>query len=162
MNVCSPNARFVIFLYFPIETTYETLELFRGAVEEYMKARPREWLAFNAFRVLAIHTNKGYMHLELVVQHREAWQNPGAIYDSRGNLVSYCNEVQKLLGMQYRAPPMPIDIRAGADFASAIVPNTGQPPMPSTSRDGTLGPDDPTTLNDKIRFAANNKHKIFF
>ena len=30
----SPYARFVIFLYFPIETTYETIDLFRHAVEE--------------------------------------------------------------------------------------------------------------------------------
>ena len=108
----SPNARFVINLFFPIETKSETIELFRGSIEEYMKSRPREWLALNALRVLSIQTDKGYMLLELVVQHREAWQNPGVIYDSRGNLVNYCNEVQKLLGMQYRAPAMPIDIRA--------------------------------------------------
>lgn len=33
----SPNARFVIFFVCPIETKYETLELFKRAVEEYLK-----------------------------------------------------------------------------------------------------------------------------
>ena len=33
----SPNARFVIFFVCPIETKYETLELMKRAVEEYMK-----------------------------------------------------------------------------------------------------------------------------
>ena len=38
----SPNARFVIFFIFPIETKYETLELFKRAVEEYLKVSPCE------------------------------------------------------------------------------------------------------------------------
>jgi small-conductance mechanosensitive channel len=33
----SPNARFVINFVCPIETRYETLEVFKGAVEEYLK-----------------------------------------------------------------------------------------------------------------------------
>jgi small-conductance mechanosensitive channel len=33
----SPNARFNILLTFPIETKYETLEIFKRAVEEYLK-----------------------------------------------------------------------------------------------------------------------------
>ena len=33
----SPNARFNITLTFPIETKYETLEIFKRAIEEYLK-----------------------------------------------------------------------------------------------------------------------------
>ena len=189
----SPHARFVIFLYFPIETTYETIDLFRHAgkfeqsfnltilvpakriltciffsvciVEEYMKARPREWLALNALRVLAIQTDKGFIHLELVVQHREAWQNPGAIYDSRGNLVSYCHEVQKLLGMQYMAPPLPIEFRAGSAVPAALKDAVGGPSEPAATGSGdsaNITETNATSLNDKFRHAANTKHKMFF
>jgi small-conductance mechanosensitive channel len=35
----SPNARFNILLTFPIETKYETVEIFKRAVEEYVKVR---------------------------------------------------------------------------------------------------------------------------
>ena len=160
----SPNARFLIFLHFPIETKYETLTLFRGAIEEYMKARPREWLAFNALRVLDIFTEKGYMRVELRVQHREAWQNTGAIYDSRGNLVSFCNEVQKLLGMQYKAPPVPIDIRAanGFEFMDSTRSNSGREPPSSSVAVSEPRAGIEQATREKFRQVAENNHKMFF
>jgi small-conductance mechanosensitive channel len=93
----SPNARFNITLTFPIETRYETIEIFKRAIEEYLKVsrcldflslvlssrlhtiictpqvRPREWLALNGFRVNHIATDKGFMQVILTVQHREHW-----------------------------------------------------------------------------------------
>ncbi|CAJ1957654.1 unnamed protein product [Cylindrotheca closterium] len=160
----SPNARFVIFLYFPIETKYETLTLFRGAIEEYMKARPREWLAFNALRVLDVFTDRGYIRVELVVQHREAWQNPGAIYDSRGNLVSFCNEVQKLLGMQFKRPPLPIDIRApnALESLDAVVERGERRPSVAVSEAKGGGSNNDQAVREKFRQAAENNHKMFF
>ncbi|CAJ1957658.1 unnamed protein product [Cylindrotheca closterium] len=156
----SPNARFVINLYFPIETKYETLTLFRGALEEYMKARPREWLAFNALRVLGVYTEKGYILIELVVQHREAWQNPGAIYDSRGNLVSFCHEVQKLLGMQFKNPPLPVDIRNGS--ALEALDAMGQERGPTVGLPNTSGGGTEQAAREKFRQTAETKHKMFF
>jgi hypothetical protein len=106
----SLTARFVIFLIFPIDTPYDTLEIFKVAVEEYLKARPREWLALNAFRVNFLQGEKAWMRIEVVVQHRESWQNVGTVLDSKGNLMSYCTEVQKMLGIQYKAPHVPIEL----------------------------------------------------
>ena len=37
----SPQAQFHIFLQFPLNTSYQKLVLFKRAVEEYMRARPR-------------------------------------------------------------------------------------------------------------------------
>jgi hypothetical protein len=37
-------------------------------------------------------------------------QNIGQILDSKSNLVTYCHEVQKKLGMQYTAPPLPVEL----------------------------------------------------
>ncbi|CAJ1957662.1 unnamed protein product [Cylindrotheca closterium] len=156
----SPNARFVIFLYFPIETKYETLTLFRGAIEEYMKARPREWLAFNALRVLNVFTDKGYIQMELVVQHREFWQNAGAVYDSRGNLVSFCNEIQKLLGMQFKKPPLPVDIRNGA--ALEALDAMGQERGPTIGAPDNNGGGTEQAARAKFRQTAETKHKMFF
>jgi hypothetical protein len=156
----SPNARFVIFLYFPIETKYETLTLFRGAIEEYMKARPREWLAFNALRVLNVFTDKGYIQMELVVQHREAWQNAGAVYDSRGNLVSFCNEVQKLLGMQFKKPPLPVDIRSGSALES--LDGLTHERRPSAGVSETRAGDTEQAARAKFRQVAEDNHKMFF
>jgi small-conductance mechanosensitive channel len=109
----SSTARFVMFLIFPIDTPYETLEIFKLAVEEYLKARPREWLALNAFRVNYLQGEKSWMRIEVVIQHRESWQNVGTILDSKGNFMSYCTEVQKMLGIQYKAPHLPIEMSIG-------------------------------------------------
>jgi hypothetical protein len=83
------------------------------AVEEYLKARPREWLALNAFRVNYLQGEKAWMRIEVVVQHRESWQNVGTVLDSKGNFMSYCTEVQKMLGIQYKTPHMPIELSVG-------------------------------------------------
>ena len=53
------------------------------------------------------------MNVTLLLQHREPWQSVGAVLDSKANLVSYSHEVQKKLGMQYKAPPLPIHIQKG-------------------------------------------------
>mmetsp|Transcript_19217 Transcript_19217/g.30955 ORF Transcript_19217/g.30955 Transcript_19217/m.30955 type:complete len:112 (+) Transcript_19217:200-535(+) len=50
------------------------------------------------------------MRIEVVVQHRESWQQVGTVLDSKGNLMSYCTEVQKMLGIQYKAPHVPIEL----------------------------------------------------
>lgn len=39
----------------------------------FIKVRPREWLAFNAFRVDGVYADKGYMKIEVIVQHRDTW-----------------------------------------------------------------------------------------
>ena len=53
------------------------------------------------------------MNVTLLLQHREPWQSVGAVLDSKANLVSYSHEVQKKLGMQYKAPPLPIHVQKG-------------------------------------------------
>lgn len=64
----SPQARFHIFLNFPIDTPWEKLVLFKGAIEEYLKARPREWRALNGFRANRIYADKGYIEYLVIVQ----------------------------------------------------------------------------------------------
>ena len=53
------------------------------------------------------------MEVKITIQHRDSWQNIGQISDSKANLVSYCHEVQKKLGMQYHTPPVPLQILKG-------------------------------------------------
>ena len=44
------------------------LEKFKMAVEEYMKARPREWRALNGFRVNHVFAKENYMEHYIVIQ----------------------------------------------------------------------------------------------
>lgn len=106
----SPQAQFHIYLNFPIDTPYDKILIFKRAVEEYMKERPREWLSLNGFRANRILPEQGFVEYAIVIQHRDCWQNIGQILDSKANLSSYCMEVTKQLDMNYRAPPLPVDL----------------------------------------------------
>ena len=64
----SPQAQFHVFLKFPIETPYDKILIFKTAIEEYMKARPREWLALNGFRAFRIVADQGYVEYAIVIQ----------------------------------------------------------------------------------------------
>jgi Mechanosensitive ion channel len=107
----SPQAQLHIFLNFPLETPYEKLVVFKVAVEEYMKARPREWRALKGFRTSRVYADRNYLEFTIVIQHREAWQEFGRVLDSKANLTSYCQEVARQLGLQYQAPVLPIEMR---------------------------------------------------
>jgi hypothetical protein len=114
----SPQAQVHIFLKLPIDVPYEKILIFKSAVEEYLKARPREWLSLNGFRAKKIMADQGFIEYDVIVQHREAWQQVGQILDSKANLSSYCQEVVKQLNVHYRAPPLPVDLR----YTSADIP----------------------------------------
>mmetsp|Transcript_57467 Transcript_57467/g.140251 ORF Transcript_57467/g.140251 Transcript_57467/m.140251 type:complete len:1224 (-) Transcript_57467:76-3747(-) len=156
----SPTARFVIFLMFPIETRYELLETFMVSIEEYLKARPREWLALNAFRVNHLQGEQAWMRIEVVVQHREPWQNVGTVLDSKGNLMSYCAEVQKMLGIQYKAPPMPVDLTlASGTELSAKKPDTFESPQVNDADDISQS-DSRQNQAEVFSSMARNRHHI--
>eukprot|EP00980_Cylindrotheca_fusiformis_P014169 scaffold3720_cov141-Cylindrotheca_fusiformis.AAC.8 len=106
----SPNARFNINLSLPVSTNYEKIEIFKRAVEEYLKVRPREWLALVGFRVERVFSEKGYMAVVISVVHRDSWQNIGQVADSKSNFITYCHEIQKKLDMEYTAPPLPVNL----------------------------------------------------
>jgi len=95
---------------FGIDVPYEKIILFRSAVESFVKARPREWLQFLAFRANQIQSDLAYVEYSIVMQHVEGWQNIGAILTSKADLSSYCLELSKKLDMRYEAPPLPVNL----------------------------------------------------
>lgn len=107
----SPQAQFLVPFKFPINTPYDKILIFKAAVEEYMKARPREWLMMTGFRAATISPEQGFIEYVIHIQHRESWQQFSQLQDSRANFQSYCLEVSKQLGMNYSAPPLPVDLR---------------------------------------------------
>jgi small-conductance mechanosensitive channel len=66
----SPQAVLFFLLKFPIDVPYEKLKVFRNALEEFVKARPREWLVFLAFRATRVEADMGFVEYIVVAQHR--------------------------------------------------------------------------------------------
>ena len=112
----SPNAQCFVNMKFAIDTPYEKIEIFKAAIEQFLKDRPREWLAFVGFRPTEVAVEKGFINYVTIAQHRSAWQDIGSVLVSKAELVTYELEVAKQLDMKYSAPHLPVDLRmAGQD-----------------------------------------------
>jgi Mechanosensitive ion channel len=162
----SPQAQFHIILHFPLDTPYEKLLVFKTAIEEYMKARPREWRALNGFRVNRVFANQNYLEFYIVIQHREAWQEIGLILDSKANLTSYCQEVALQLGLQYQAPVLPVEVRQQRQHPSHGSGGgiAAPPPQAPQGEEGgwqeSIGTDGDDALTRAFQGMARTKHKI--
>ena len=55
----------------------------------------------------------GFIEYTVALQHREAWQNVGAILTSKAELASFCLELSKKLGMKYIQSPLPVHLELG-------------------------------------------------
>jgi hypothetical protein len=107
----SPKANVYVYMKFGIDVPYEKIVIFKTAVEKFVKERPREWLQLGGIRAVTVEADLGYIKYVIVLQHVEAWQNVGAILQSKADVSSYCLEVSKKLEMRFKAPPMPVDLK---------------------------------------------------
>lgn len=117
----SPQAILSIYLRFCVGVSYEKIELCKATIQEFVKERPREWVALTVFRAEHIEQEQGYVEYRLVIKHRESWQSFSTVQNSKSEVTSFSLEVAKQLGMRHVAPPLPVDLRmsGGGDGASA-------------------------------------------
>jgi len=106
----SPKAIIAVLIKFGLETPFTKITVFRTAVENFIKARPREWISLVGFRATRVEADVGYIEYKIVVQHRESWQNIGPVLQSKADLSSFCLEATKKLDMKYESPPMPVNL----------------------------------------------------
>lgn len=123
----SPKALVYLHLKFGVDVPYAKVQLFRKTVEEFVKARPREWLSLSGFRAARVESDLGYIEYVISCQHREAWQTVVPIMQSKADLFSYCLEVQKQLGMRYSAPSLPVDLVMGQRPISSASQSSYEP-----------------------------------
>lgn len=116
----SPNATIFVQLKFGIDTPYEKIAVFKAAVEQFLKDRPREWLSFVGFRPTSVEVDQGFIGYKVLAQHRAGWQLIGQLLTSKAELTTYCLEVAKQLEMRYTSPPLPVDLKMSGTAASAL------------------------------------------
>jgi hypothetical protein len=105
---------------------------------QFVKERTREWIALLGFRATRCEPDLGFIEYIVVLQasqviysivywhfatefltylftlapqHRESWQNIGAILTSKADLTSFTLELSKQLGMRFYAPPLPVTLK---------------------------------------------------
>lgn len=106
----SPHAGLFNMLKFPINVSYAKLEIYRQALEEYVRNRPREWLAMTSFRAVNVEAALGYVEYIVCVDHRESWAAWRAIRTSQAHLASFSVELSKKLNIWYQSPPLPVNL----------------------------------------------------
>jgi len=112
-----------------VEVPYSKIEVFKSAVEKFVKARPREWLALLAIRAGRVEADFGFVEYAVVLQHREAWQNIGAILDSKHQIHCFMLELVKRLDLRYKQPALPILLNK-EKFDEALAKKDGMPLSP--------------------------------
>eukprot|EP00814_Leptocylindrus_danicus_P010449 CAMPEP_0116027486 /NCGR_PEP_ID=MMETSP0321-20121206/14680_1 /TAXON_ID=163516 /ORGANISM="Leptocylindrus danicus var. danicus, Strain B650" /LENGTH=437 /DNA_ID=CAMNT_0003500895 /DNA_START=56 /DNA_END=1371 /DNA_ORIENTATION=+ len=140
----SKGASIIYPLKFGIATENRTIEIFKTTVEKYVNDRPSKWEEFSAMRCGRIEPDLGFVEYTLIVKHQKGWQDTGPIMDDKAELVTFCLEVAKSLGMRYEAPPMPVHLNMAGPPMSMNVqqqPTTtaGAPQMPIPSRNKSEG-----------------------
>jgi hypothetical protein len=108
---------------FGINVSGEKIEKFRDEVIAHVKSKPREWLAFSAFRMTRTEANLGYVEYKVILQHREAWQQVGALMTSLADVQSYAFEISKEMKMDYQSPSLPVEMRL-----AQVRPGQGEDP----------------------------------
>lgn len=138
------NVNFLI--KFPISAPYSKLKIVKSAIEKFVQARPREWVSFFSFRATRVEPDLGFVEYMVFCQHREPWQNIGAVMQSKADLQNFCLELSKIMDLRYVSPPMPVEFKVdGGVFPVGALP-AGAPPARSdpghqkTSSDMPGGP----------------------
>ena len=104
----SPKAVLNFVMKFGIEVSKEKIAEFGKEVESYVKDRPREWIAFSAYRLTGVEADLGYVEYKIILQHRESWQQIGALLTSKADVQAFAFELSKTLEMDYEQPATPI------------------------------------------------------
>jgi hypothetical protein len=68
----SPNAQIYVYFKFSVEVKYEKIEIFHQALRSFVRARPREWANFGAFRSTKIMADLGYIEYVTFLVHVRA------------------------------------------------------------------------------------------
>ena len=124
---------------FGADAPFQMIKVYKTAIENFIKARPREvsivpwksfseshtlllpqkcppamhvlqWVQLNAFRATRVEMELNFIEYVIDATHREMWQNIGPIKQSQADLASFSLEVTKKLGLKYHSPAKPIHL----------------------------------------------------
>lgn len=101
----SPNALITFTLYFTDKATEDQLAVFRDTVESFVQDRPRIWDSLAFFRCESINQDLGMMEYLLRIRHTKSWQDAASIMLNKAEVLKFCFETGKQLGINYDSPP---------------------------------------------------------
>lgn len=112
-----------------------------------MRARPREWVSINGFMADSVEATEAWIEYSVVAVAQGTWQERGRALESKANLSSYCQEVTKQLGLNYKSPSFTVSLQSS---------KAGELDTPSEDANSQ----DTETRTSMFRSMALNAHNI--
>lgn len=131
----SPQAYLYVYMKFGVDVPYTKVQIFRSALEQFIKDRPREWLSLCGFRATVVEADQGYIEYIVILQHRESWQNFIPLYTSKAAVSSFCLELSKQMEMRFQSPPLPILLQQQAPAVERAAAPEPTSPAPNLHAD---------------------------
>ncbi len=102
----------------------------------------------------------GFIEYVVALQHRESWQNVGAILTSKAELASFCLELSKQLGMRYIQSPLPVQLEIdGSKSIQDII--AGESSEHDSARNASLAGGTPTSESATARASVQQVARMF-
>lgn len=145
----SPQAWMYTLLKFPVDVSHEKLQIFNTALEQFFRNRPREWRSYDSFRATRLDAQAGFIEYMVVCTHRNSWYDWTTIHVSKADMIHFCMELSKQLGIFYRTPPMPVDLTIKNQHHQQHL-SFASNPAAAAGNEGGLGPPSTNDANVNI------------
>jgi hypothetical protein len=95
----SPNALVTVHIEFRPDVSEDDVEKFVVALEAFVGDRPRIWDSLVYFQCESINSGDGIIKYTLRVRHTKTWQDAPQILASKAELLKFCSETTKAMGI---------------------------------------------------------------
>ena len=97
-------------LLFRSNSSAKQIQLFRTALERYVKDNPRVWSSVVVFLIINIDPDTEVAEYRLRVQHQKSWQEMGSVLINQGELLQFCMTLMTKLGVGYDSPKSRVSV----------------------------------------------------
>ena len=118
----SPNANVVLIQMFHISILDKyNLKKFEELLRKFVDDRPRMWVELTLVVVVKIDNDMEQVFVQVVLRHRDSWQNVGRIYVHRAELMRFIQDTSKRLKIIFESPPPRRVLYYGGDLDQGAV-----------------------------------------
>ena len=84
-----------------VKATHEQVHVFKSALLQYIRDKPRVWSCLVDFRITKVDSANELVVYSARIQHVKSWQNQQLVLHARGELEYFCNMILFKLGIDF-------------------------------------------------------------
>ena len=122
----SPNAIAKVLIRLNLHVSDEQTLDFRHELEKYVVENPRKWKSIKFFQCDNINISQGYREFMILVENQKFWQEGLSILADQGELMQWCFNTAKTMGIAHKGGVMRVGIDTEKQFIDPTYQATGQ------------------------------------